>query len=241
MPPDIATPLAALNAAPRRIVHHGEALAWLRAEAAHPGTSVVTSLPDVAEMPEHDFESWRAWFAGAVGAVLRWVPADGVTVFFQTDVLHRGVWVDKSYLVQRAAEASGLSLVWHKIVCRTPPGSVRAGRAGYSHLLCFSSVTRPAFRGALPDVLPEAGEEASQKAMGVLACELACRYLLEATAARTVVDPFCGRGTVLAVANALGLDAIGVDRNGRCCRAARKMTVRLESPAPRTAGEGSRP
>jgi hypothetical protein len=188
---------------------------------------VVTSLPDAAEMPEHDFESWQSWFAEAVRAVLDWVPADGVANFFQTDVLHRGVWLDKSYLVQRAAEESALSLVWHKIVCRTPPGSVRAGRAGYSHLLCLSSAPRPAFKGAVPDVLPDAGQEVSQKAMGVLACELSCRYVLDATPTRTVLDPFCGRGTVLAVANALGLDAIGVDRSPRCCRAARKLSVRL--------------
>jgi tRNA G10 N-methylase Trm11 len=42
-----------------------------------------------------------------------------------------------------------------------------------------------------------------------------------------VVDPFCGQGTVLAVANTLGLAAIGVDRNSRACRAARKLTLEL--------------
>jgi hypothetical protein len=162
-----------------------------------------------------------------VKAVLAWVPEEGVAIFFQTDVLHRSVWVDKSYLVLRAAEGSGHCIVWHKVVCRTPPGSVRAGRVGYSHLVCLSRTPRPAFRSSLPDVLPDAGEEASQKAMGVLACELACRFLLEATEARVVVDPFCGNGTLLAVANALGVDSVGVDRSERCCRAARKCAVRL--------------
>jgi hypothetical protein len=212
-----------LNAAPERTVHQADALEWLRDHRANAGCSVVASLPDTGEMPEHDFASWRVWFAGAVKAVLRWVPEDGVAIFFQTDVLHRGVWIDKSYLVQQAADGGEHSLVWHKIVCRTAPGSVRTGKPGYSHLLCFSRSVRPAFRGAVADVLPDAGEEISQKAMGVLACELSCRYLLEATPTRTVVDPFCGRGTVLAVANALGLDAIGVDRSARCCRAARTL------------------
>ncbi len=212
---------------PSRTVIQADALAWLERHPAPPGTSVITSVPDVAEMPEHDAESWRAWFAGAVRAVLAWVPADGVAVFFQTDTLERGTWVDKSYLVLRAAEGSGCTLAWHKIVCRTPPGSVRAGRPGYSHLLCLARAHRPAFRKALPDVLPEAGEEVSQKAMGTLACELSCRFVRDATPTRLVVDPFCGRGTVLAVANTLGLDALGVDRNARCCRAARKLSVRL--------------
>lgn len=210
-----------------RRVHQADALEWLARVPAPENASVITSLPDAAEMPEHDFASWRRWFERAVKAVLGWVPAGGVAVFFQTDVLHRGAWTDKSYLVLRAAEGSGHALAWHKIVCRTPPGSVRSGRAGYSHLLCLARSPRPAFRSSLPDVLPDAGEEVSAKAMGALACELACRSVLEATPSPVIVDPFCGRGTVLAVANALGLDAVGVDRNARCCRAARKLVVEL--------------
>jgi hypothetical protein len=27
----------------------------------------------------------------------------------------------------------------------------------------------------------------------------------------------------------LGLDAVGVDRNGRCCRAARRLSLRLKA------------
>jgi tRNA G10 N-methylase Trm11 len=61
--------------------------------------------------------------------------------------------------------------------------------------------------------------------MGALACELACRFVLEATSSRVVVDPFCGRGTVLSVANALGMDAVGVDRSARCCRAAKRLAL----------------
>jgi hypothetical protein len=212
---------------PSRSVHHREALAWLGEHPAPEGASVITSLPDVSELPDCDFDAWRTWFAGAVTAVLAWVPPEGVAIFFQTDVLQRGVWIDKSHLVQSAAAASGHGLVWHKIVCRTPPGSVRPGRAGYSHLLCFSRVVHPAFRSALPDVLPAAGEEVSQKAMGALACSLACRFVLEATPASVIVDPFCGRGTVLAVANALGLDAIGVDHSDRCCRSAKTLSIQL--------------
>ena len=61
--------------------------------------------------------------------------------------------------------------------------------------------------------------------MGVEACRVACRFLREETATRVVVDPFCGHGTVIAVANLLGLDAIGVDRSRKCCRAARALVV----------------
>jgi hypothetical protein len=210
-----------------RNVYEGEALAWLAHNPATLGTSVVTSLPDVSELQGRHFATWRSWFLDAAERVLRWIPAEGVAIFFQSDILERGVWVDKGYLVQRAAESAEAALVWHKVVCRVPPGSVSRGRAGYSHLLCFSRQPRPAPRLPAPDVLPELGAMPSQKAMGVAACVLACRYLLEETATRVVVDPFCGQGTLLAVANALGLAAIGVDRNGRACRAARKLVVEL--------------
>ena len=42
---------------------------------------------------------------------------------------------------------------------------------------------------------------------------------------RTIVDPFCGYGTVLAVANALGMGAIGVDLSARMCKRARRLSV----------------
>ena len=53
-------------------------------------------------------------------------------------------------------------------------------------------------------MLPDGGFQPGAKAMGVLACVDACRFVLDETTTRTIVDPFCGWGTVLAVANALG-------------------------------------
>jgi len=40
-----------------------------------------------------------------------------------------------------------------------------------------------------------------------------------------VVDPFCGVGTVLAIANAQGLDAIGVELTRRRAAKARKLDL----------------
>lgn len=59
--------------------------------------------------------------------------------------------------------------------------------------------------------------------MGGAACELACRYVLSHTPTRTIVDPFCGVGTVLAVANALGLAAVGVEIANKRARKARNL------------------
>jgi tRNA G10 N-methylase Trm11 len=43
-----------------------------------------------------------------------------------------------------------------------------------------------------------------------------------------VVDPFCGWGTALAVANALGMPAIGVDLSARMSRRARALRATVE-------------
>src|SRR4029434_6198447 len=108
-----------------------------------------------------------------------------------------------------------------------PAGTVGFGRAGYAHLLGFARTLRPSGRHASADVLPDAGVVPGRKAMGVDACLLACRFVLAETTTRTVVDPFCGWGTVLAVANALGLHAVGVDISARMCRRARKLRIQL--------------
>jgi len=210
---------------PRRDVHHAEALAWLRARGRLDGCSVVTSLPDVVETPEMSLEEWTRWFVGAARVVLDAVPDDGVAIFFQSDVKRGARWIDKGALVQRAADAAEVPLLFHKIVCRRPPGTVTHGRASYSHLVGFSRGVRPRPGRATADVLPDGGHQASPKSMGVNACLDACRFVARETATRTIVDPFCGYGTVLAAANALGLDAVGVDRSSRMVRRARKLAL----------------
>ena len=209
----------------RREIIHAEARAWLDANAAPPSSSVVTSLPDVSEMPERGFDEWRAWFVAAARSVVRWVPDDGVAIFYQSDIRHLGAWIDKGYLVMRAAEEESARLVWHKIVCRKPPGTITHGRASYAHMICVARALGASPKRPGPDVLPDAGHMPWSKAMGVDACRVACRFLADETATRTVVDPFCGHGTVLAVANTLGLDAIGVDASAKRCKAARRLVV----------------
>jgi hypothetical protein len=192
---------------------------------ALPDTSVITSLPDVSELPELGLDGWQRWFADVVQRVIRWLPPAGLAIFYQSDVRHGGEWIDKGYLVIRAAREIAASLVWHKIVCRRPPGAIAVGRPSYSHMLCVSAVPRPLPIRPGPDVLDDAGHMSWSRAMGVNACVVACRFLKDETSTRLVVDPFCGRGTTLAVANAMGFDAIGIDLAAKRCRAARSLTI----------------
>jgi hypothetical protein len=209
---------------PQREVHHGDALAWLRAHAPLQGAGVVTSLPDVSELPALGFDGWRAWFEDAAALVMGSLPEDGVAIFFQSDIRHAGRWVDKGALVTRAAERVGFGMAFHRIVCRKPPGTVTFGRATYAHLLAFSRAPL-APRRPRADVLDDGGPRPGRKAMGTHAALEACRFLRDETPARRVVDPFCGWGTTLAAANALGLDAVGVDLSARMCRRARVLRM----------------
>lgn len=219
---------------PTRAVHQTEALAWLEGNPAPAGASVVTSLPDVSELPGASLEQWRAWFVDAARRVLRWLPAGGVAIFYQSDIRYRGAWIDKGYLVMRAAEHEGASVLWHKIVCRAPPGTVALGRPSYSRMIALAAAPRAPRGRPGPDVLPDAGAMSWSRAMGTTACEVACRFLADETDTRVIVDPFCGRGTVLAVANSMGFDAVGLELSAKRCRAARALQHgRAPAAAPR--------
>ena len=212
-------------APPERTVHNADALAWLRQHASLAGASVITSLPDISELSGLDLAGWQTWFQDAAFQTMSAVPDEGVAIFFQSDIRHEGLWIDKGGLVAQAAARARMRLLFHKIVCRKPPGTVTFGRASYSHLLAFGRNVRPATGRATADVIPDAGFMPGKKSMGVNACLDACRFVRAETSTRTIVDPFCGFGTVLAVANALGLAAVGVDLSPRMCRRARRLRL----------------
>jgi DNA methylase len=210
-----------------RTVHHQEALSWLNERRDFSGCSFVTSLPDFSEFKNMDFTAWKLWFVKAASLVLSRCPPQGVVVFFQTDIKHNGVWIDKGYLCQKAAEEVGHVQLWHKIACRFAPGRASFGRPAYSHILCFSQDLRGRDRvgEGIPDVLPQTGDVTWTRGMGVDACRAACEFILSSTDSHTVVDPFCGHGTVLAVANSLGLNGIGVELVARRVQKARALKM----------------
>ena len=210
---------------PQRTVHCQDALPWLAENVPLAGCSLITSLPDVSGFSGMSLEDWKVWFVRAAELVLCATPDDGVSIFYQTDIKREGTWVDKAYLCQRAAEAQGTALLWHRVVCRRPAGQANPGRPAYTHLLCFSRGVRDHSARAYPDVLPATGEMLWSQAMGLAACKLACEYVLSHTSTRTIVDPFCGQGSVLAVANALGLDAVGVELGRKRAQRARTLTL----------------
>ena len=109
--------------APTRVVHQGDGVAWLAASRLPDDHAIVTSLPDVSEVPAMDLAAWKRWFVDTVALACRQLADDAVAIFFQTDIKRDGEWIDKAYLVQRGVEAAASALLFHKIVCRAPPGT----------------------------------------------------------------------------------------------------------------------
>lgn len=206
---------------PTRVVHHGDGIAFL-ATPLPADHAIITSLPDHSELPALGFAGWRTWFVDTVALACRAVADDAVAIFYQTDVKHDGRWVDKGHLVHLGADAANAHLLWHKIVCRVPPGNTTFGRPAYAHCICVSRTRRLEAGASTPDVLPSLGTMSWSRAMGAAACEMAVAFAAS-IGATTIVDPFCGVGSALAAANAAGLDAIGVEISRRRASRARRL------------------
>jgi len=213
---------------PTRVVHNTDAIRWLEEQPVLEGCSLVASLPDYSEFPKLSLPEWKEWFMKVASLLYARCPDEGVVIFYQRDRKRDGVWVDKSYLLQRAAEESGIDLIWHKVVCRAPPGQPTFGSTGYSHLLCFSRGVRPDLAISTADVLPATGPVTWTRGMGVKVCEAAVKFVIQHTNTRTLVNPFCGHGTLLAVANEMGLDAIGVELGRKRAEKALALSIPRE-------------
>jgi hypothetical protein len=209
---------------PSRVVECADAIPWMQVRGPIAGACAVTSLPDVSEV-NLSFAAWRVWFLEAVRLVVTSVPAESAAIFFQSDIKVDGRWIDKGALVTRAAEDSGAHVLFHKLVCRRPPGTLTLGRPGYTHLIAVSRELRCPDVLPIPDIITDAGPQPWIRAMGVRGAAHAVRFARDVVRANVVFDPFCGVGTVLAVANTLGLDALGVEKAVKRAEKARTLKI----------------
>jgi hypothetical protein len=210
--------------APLREIHWADSLPWMKTRGVIAGAAAVTSLPDVSELGV-SLNEWREWFSSAVKLVISSVPEAGVAIFFQSDIRRDGEWIDKGAMVSQAAAESGAHLLFHKIVCRRPPGLITSGRPGFTHLIAVSRALRHSGPIAIPDIIVDAGRLPWVRAVGVRAAAHAVRFARDHAGAQVIFDPFCGVGTFPAVANTLGLSSIGIERARKRCEQARALQV----------------
>lgn len=211
---------------PKREVVCADALPWIRDVGTFSSDSMIlTSLPDVSEVVE---------FA---------LPSGGVAVFYQTDIRLAGIGqVSKSYLVLHAAsQVSGVRLKWHKIVHFGTVDQPTWNAIQFTHLLCFArslglprvgvtTETDPVvdLGSTLPDILERGSKPPGLRkgacCMGIHATASVLKWVVRRLpGVRKVIDPFCGAGTVLAIANEYGLDALGIDISPKRIKQAKQL------------------
>lgn len=204
---------------PSRTVHCQDALEWLPKNHGNP--CIITSIPEMEEL-KLTAKPYEEFFRRAAAACLESVKEDGYCIFLQTDRKHHG-WIDKTYFLADEAYKLGFHMVWKKISLTRDPGKADLFRPTYSTMTCFTKkgkVGKP-----IPDVVVS-GEKTYTHGFGVEAVALCVKYVKDQGVKR-VVDPFSGSGTTLAVANAMGLDAVGVELYKRYCEMSRKLTLNL--------------
>ena len=214
------------NRSPERVVECGDAIEWLHQQSECAGASIVASMPDISEFSNYSLSQWKEWFTSTASLIMSKCPAEGVCIFYQSDIKYEGVWVDKAYLVQKAAENLGLELLWHKIVCRVPPGIATFGKPAYSHIICFSKSLRLTdVSKSTPDVIPDLGDKTWVRGMGLENCLMITKFIAHHTSSKRIVHPFCGEGSILAAANFNGLDAFGIERSPKRAEKARNLSI----------------
>jgi len=221
----VADPALPAATGPTRTVVQADALEWLSRTPLDARHAVVASVPDYSELPGRAVEPWKAWFAHVMDRIFAAVHPDAPVVLYQSDVRHAGVWIDKGFLVQQAAERAGAALLLHRIVCRRPPGTITGGRATWSHLLLFSKRLRCSRRFTYADVLPDGGPRVWVRGLGLTTCEEIVRMIRQESACDTLVHLFAGKGLLLEVAREHGLHAIGVDISRRECLQAARFSL----------------
>lgn len=200
-----------------RAVDVGDAPRWLEQRSWSGKAGLAVVLPDAAEVGV-GVGAWSAWFQVWAHCCFRAV--DGPVAFVQTDRLLGGRWVSKPALIGRAADVCDRQLSWHKIALRRQPGAVSIHRPTYSHVLGYG---RPGPR--TPDVI-ESGLILWRNGVGVEVALLIARWF-HALGVETMVNPFCGHGTLLAAAEAVGLDAYGVDIDPARAAIARTSSIQM--------------
>lgn len=205
---------------PERKVHHADACEWLRENGKH--RAIITSLPDLSEL-QTNLGGWIRFVIEACEALDSALDEGGVIWFYQTNRKYNRTIVNKHQFIGNEFLQRGYQQLHHKIALARDPGKVDLYRPTFTQLFSFSK-SLTAGR-ATPDVFHR-GEMIYPNAMGTTACIKAISYVQAYVDTDTILDPFCGMGSVLAVSNAMGLHAVGVDIDKDMCHMAEKTVYK---------------
>jgi len=173
---------------------------------------VVTSMPD-SEETNMNTKEWIDWFINVATNLMK--KSETYSIFYQTDRKIKGTLMSKTSLLFDAAKKAGVRLLWHKIVLKVKVGKINLYRPGYTHLLCFSKEKDSG--KATPDVI-ECGKMFYKNSIGDNVLKFIFSYLKKDKDIKTIVDPFCGQGSILCSAKENGYNVTGVEILPEYCK-----------------------
>jgi len=222
-----------------------DAVNWILDSDAPLAGSVFTGIPDIKDIPSFNnmknatalqrTAGYLSWCTELLDGIFQRLAIGQVAIFNVTDAKVMTAsgditcWVDKSHLCSLSASKHQCNLLWHKIAINSEQqGSRSSYRPSFTHLLCYGKrIEYRLSQFQTPDVF-DRGTMGWAKAIGMDACIMGVAFLCRVIRTPLVIDPFCGHGTILAVANYFGLPSLGVEI---CVRRARQAMARDVSSA----------
>jgi hypothetical protein len=181
--------------------------------------SIVTSLPDASEIGIEDLDEYDKWVRRAATECLASASEGCPVIFVQTDRRKNGRQFSKANLLMNITQEQGWFLLWHKIELAAEVGKSNLYRPTFRNMLCFGNGKMSAGQ-ATADVIPPS-KRLYAMAFGFEAAKVCLEFCKRFS--NRVCDPFCGHGTVLHVAEELGMDSVGVDIDQKVCEVAKKF------------------
>ena len=192
-----------------------DSLVWLENHNDGSLGSFITGLPDMDEV-NLNIEEYCIFFKKCAKLIFNKMSKNGYSIFIQTDRKINGSWFDKSYHLTNTAYECGLKLMWHKIVLQRPVGHNHLQRPTYSHMLCYSYLSKPSV--CFPDVI-DIGKKEYKNSTPFTGSEECANFIMKAYKEdRPIIDPFNGQGTIGLSVLKRGMNFIGIDIDPEQCK-----------------------
>lgn len=202
-----------------------DAFEWLLANRDQ--GSILTSLPDASEIGLTDLNKYDDWVRRAATEIFASASEGCPVIFIQTDRRKDGRQFSKANLLINIAQEQGWFLLWHKIELTAEVGKSNLYRPTFRNMICFGRGKMSAGQ-ATPDVVAKS-KRLYDMAFGFEAARACLEFCKKFS--NHVLDPFCGYGTVLHVAEELGMNSVGVDIDPKCCEAAQNFKPEVSKSA----------
>jgi len=181
--------------------------------------AIITSLPDMEEVGM-DVKDWGNWIKKTCSLIVDSLDDKGIVIFYQTDRKYKGKVLDKKTLISNEFIKLGYNNIFNKIVLKQKPETINLFRPTFTNLFGFSKKITSG--KSTPDVI-NCGKMIYKNAMGLNACKIAIEFIESKIETDIIIDPFCGQGSILKIANEMGFNSIGVDILKKQCLKAEKL------------------